>query len=115
MSDEVEQIEPADSEITEEWVRETDEPEVRMVGASYGDEGGWMVDVAAQEFYRQDPLGVELRLRIQRALIAVEGVTGVYEHDNETWDVTGAPSGEALTRAAARVVDDLADRLRAGE
>lgn len=114
MSDEVEQIEPDDDTISEEWLRETDEPEVRGVGASYGEEGGWIVDVWAQEFYRQDPLGVELRQRIENALRAVDGVTGVYEHDNESWDVTGAPSGEALTRAAARVVDDMADRLRQG-
>ena len=50
-----------------------------------------MVDVWAQEFYRQDPLGVELRQRIQDALRAVGGVTGVYEHYNESWDVTRHP------------------------
>ena len=108
----MEQIDPDDDTISEEWVRLTGEPEIRGVGAHYGDEGGWMVNVFAQEFYRQDPLGVELRQRIQHALLAVEGVTGVYEHDNETWDVTGTPSGEALTRAAASVVDEMADRLR---
>ena len=48
----------------------------------------------------------------QAALRAVEGVTDVYEHDNECWGVTGTPSGQALTRAAARVVDELADRMR---
>jgi len=36
----------------------------------------------------------------------------IYEHDKEQWDVAGAPSGEALTRAAASVVDELADRMR---
>ena len=112
MNDEVRRIEPDDEEIAEEWIRETDEPEIRGVGASYGDEGGWIVDVWAQEFYRQDPLGVELRQSIQAALRAVHGVTDVYEHDNESWDVTGTPSGEALTRAAAHVVDELADRMR---
>lgn len=112
MNDDVRRIEPADDEITEEWLRETDEPEIRNVGAHYADEGGWIVEVWAQEFFRQDPLGVELRQRIQAALRTVDGVTDVYEHDNESWDVTGAPSGEALTRAAARVVDELADRMR---
>lgn len=114
VSDEVRRIEPDDDEIAEEWLRETDEPEIRGVGASfcYGDEGGWFVDVWAQEFYRQDPLGVELRQRIQAALRAVAGVTDVHEHDNDSWAVTGNPSGEALTRAAARVVDELADRMR---
>ena len=112
MSDAVEQIEPEDDTISEEWLRETDEPEIRGVGAHYEDEGGWMVDVFVQEFFRQDPLGAELRQRIRQALLAVEGVTAVNEHDNESWDVDGNPSGEALTRAAAHVVDDMADRLR---
>ena len=112
MSDEVEQIEPADDSVSEEWLRETDEPEIRGVAAHYEDEGGWLVDVWAQEFYRQDPLGVELRQRIQAALRAVGGVTDVCEHDNESWEVTSSPSGEALTGAAARVVDDMAGRLR---
>jgi hypothetical protein len=114
MSEDVQQIESEDEEITEEWLRETDEPEIRGVGASYTDEGGWIVDVWAQEFFRQDPLGIELRQRVQTALLAVDGVTQVDEQDNESWDVTGTPSGEALTRAAASVVDDMADRLREG-
>src|SRR5258708_2025192 len=78
---------PHDEEITEEWLGETDEPEIRGVGAHYADEGGWVVEVWAQEFYRQDPLGVELRQRIQAALRAVDGVTDVYEHHNEGWGV----------------------------
>ena len=49
------------------------------------------------------------------ALAAVEGVTSVREWDNESWRVLGTPSGEALTRAAANVVDDLADRLRTSD
>jgi hypothetical protein len=114
MSDDVRQIDPEDSEIAEEWLRETDEPEIRGVGAHYTDEGGWIVDIWAQEFFRQDPLGVELRQRVQAALRTVDDVTGVDEHDNEGWHVTGDPSGEALTRAAARVVDDMAGRLREG-
>ena len=114
MRDEVEQIEPKDSEITEEWVRLTDEPDVRGVEAIHT-KGGWVVDIFAQEFYRPGALGVELRQRVREALLAVDGVTDVYEDDSAGWGVAGAPSGRALTRAAASVVDDLADRLRSGE
>jgi hypothetical protein len=114
VSDEVKHIEPEDSDITEEWVRLTDEPDVRGVGAIHT-EGGWVVDIFAQEFHQQGPQGVELRQRVREALLAVEGVTDVYEDDTEGWGVAGAPSGRALTRAVATVVDDLADRLRAGE
>jgi hypothetical protein len=37
----------------------------------------------------------------------------VWEDDREVWGVTGTVSGEALIRAAASVVDHLADRARA--
>lgn len=112
MTDYVLRIEPDDPEIAEEWLRETDESEIRGVGAHYADEGGWIVDIWAQESFRQGPLGTELRQRVRAALRGVDGVTSVEEHDNESWQVSGTPSGEALTQAAARVVDDMADRLR---
>lgn len=113
MSEEIRQVTPEDDELDEEWLRETGEPEIRNVGACKGDWiGGWQVYVWAQEFFRQDPLGLELRGRMQRALEAVDGVTNVAEHDTESWSVSGTPSGEALMRAAAGIVDDLADRMR---
>jgi hypothetical protein len=42
----------------------------------------------------------------------VPGLTSVAENDNETWHVTGSPSGEALVRAVASVLNDLAERMR---
>lgn len=102
-----------DSDCDEDWERLTDEPSVRGVGSSrWSDDGTWQVSIWAQEFFRGDPLGIKLRERVVSALESVEGVISVAEHDNESWDVYGTPSGEALTRAAANVVDDLADRLR---
>jgi hypothetical protein len=68
--------------------------------------------VAAQEFFRQDSLGLELRQRVRRAMELVPGLTSVAENDNETWHVTGSPSGEALVRAVASVLNDLAERMR---
>ena len=116
MSDEAGRVEPDDDEIDEEWIRWTGEPWLRGVDVCrVGKIGYWVVGIMAQEFWRgHQPLGAELRERVQSALRAVEGVTAVDEHDNETWDVTGVPSGEALIRAAGRVVDDMAGRLRPG-
>jgi hypothetical protein len=118
VSQEVRRIEPADPEITEEWVRETDDEGGILDVEAYtaAGTGGWMVVIGAQEFFpSDDELGVELRQRIQRALRAVPGVTGVEEAAaTDEWSVSGTPSGEGLTRAAAAVVDDLADRIRAG-
>ena len=54
-----------------------------------------------------------MRQRIGSALRGVDGVAEVAEEDREVWYVTGTPSGEALVRAAAQVVDDLAGRARA--
>jgi hypothetical protein len=113
VSDDVEQIEPGDPEFEEEWLRRTDEPEIRAVSANRWDAiGGWQVAVWVMEFVRSDPLETELRQRITSALQAVSGVTSAEEQDNEKWFVTGTPSGKALIEAAARVVDDLADRIR---
>lgn len=108
-------VQPEDDDVDELWSRATDEPDICGVEAERIDEiGGWLVGVPVQEFFRQDPLGVELRRHMVAALRAVDGVATVSDHDNESWFVTGTPSGEALTRAAAIVLDDLADRLREG-
>jgi hypothetical protein len=112
VSEDVQRIQPDDPEITETWLRETDEPDVRAVEASRIS-SGWQVGVWVMEFIRADPLETELRQRMATALRGVSGVTGAEEEDRETWLVTGTPSGRALAEAAAEVVDDLADRTRA--
>ena len=116
MIEEVHQV-PVDDDdsYTETWQRLADDPverAVRGVSVSRWDDGQWQVWIWAQEYFRQGPTGVELRQRIVNALAAVEGVTTVADWDAESWCVLGTPSGEALTRAAAHVIDDLADRLR---
>lgn len=114
MNDEIRLVPPDESDVDELWQRLTDEPEIRGIEAWADREfEGWCVEVSAQEFIRQEPLGAELRQRMQAALRAVEGVTEVDPHDNESWLVNGKPSGQELTKAAAEVVDGLADQLRA--
>ncbi|HEY3907702.1 MAG TPA: hypothetical protein VGM14_27620 [Streptosporangiaceae bacterium] len=115
MNDEIRLVPPDESDVDELWQRLTDEPDIRGIEAWADREfEGWCVEVSAQEFIRHDPLGTELRQRMQAALRSVEGVTEVDPHDNESWLVTGQPSGQQLARAAAEVVDELADQLRAG-
>jgi hypothetical protein len=95
----------------EAWERVTGEPDVHGVEADRIDfAGGWNVTVAVMEFVREDPLKSELRRRIATALRSVGGVDTTEEMDREVWFVTGTPSGDALVRAAAEVVDDLAGR-----
>ena len=115
MSDDVEQVQPADSEIQEEWLRRTDDPDIRAVSASRWDAiGGWQVHVSVMEFVRSEhPVEAELRERITTTLRAVSGVSSSREQDNETWFVTGAPSGRALVEAAMQVVDEFAERILA--
>ena len=115
MSEEVRQTTPPDEEMSEYWERLPGrENELRGVEAWTGEvlEGRWQVTIWAQEFFRRDPLGLELRQRLHRALSAVPGVTDAAEEDTETWIVLGSPSGEALCQAAANVLDELADRMR---
>lgn len=108
-------VEPQDEEIAEEWVRETDEPEVRGVSATRlraSSAWPWRVTIGAAEFIREDPLEKELREALRRGLGAVKGVTRVEEEDREVWIVAGNPNGEALAKAAADVVDKLQAKLR---
>ena len=98
------------------WERLTDDPDVRGVEAvKLGGvrEWTWQVGVFVAEFLRDDPLEDELRQGMDEALRAVPGVADVAEEDREVWIVDGDPSGEALARAAAAVVDRLAPRARA--
>jgi len=104
-----------DSEVAEEWVRETAEPDVRNVAASKWAGGGawpWRVEVWAAEFVRIEPLESLLRRRLREELIAVEGVHDVADEDREVWIVSGHPLGSDLVLAAARVVDALASEIR---
>lgn len=101
-----------DEELDEEWIRETDEPGVRNVGANKFPDYGWQVSIWAAEFVREDPLESTMRERLAARLVTVPGVTNVWEEDREIWHVDGSPNGEDLTRAAAEVIDDLADQIR---
>lgn len=115
MNDEIRLVPADESDVDELWQRLTDEPDIRGIETWADSEfEGWLVEVSAQESIRQDPLGTELRQRMLAALLAVDGVTEVDEHDSASWIVNGKPSGQELTQAAAGVVDELADRLRAG-
>lgn len=113
MADDVRRVPDDEVDGEEGWDRLADD-DVRGVEAiKVGDgEWPWQVIVAVAEFVRDDPLETELRERMASALRAVPGVTDVAEEDREVWIVDGEPSGEALVRAAARVVDDLASRAR---
>lgn len=112
MSDEIRQVLPTgDGEARE---RLTDDPDVRGVEVvRAGEAGGWQVTVWVMEFLREDPLETEVRRRMAAALRAVGGATSAGEQNREIWLVTVTPSGEALARAAAQVVDEIADQARA--
>ena len=99
----------------EGWERLTDEPEIRGVEATRHDDDDWpwSVVVWVMEFVREEPLESEIRHAMIVTLWAVPDVTAVAEEDREVWIVAGSPSGEALVRAAATVVDAFVARARA--
>lgn len=104
-----------DDELTEEWVRRTEEPDVRGIGATKWREPGpwpWQVTIWAAEHVREDPLEREMRDAIDAALRAVPGVEDVEEEDREVWVVAGDPAGEALVQAAAEAIDRLQAKIR---
>ena len=115
MTSEVGQILSHDFGGNQGWQRLTDEPDIRAVEVIRLNTDGpwqWQVVVSVMEFIREDPLEAELREAMAAALRAVPGVARVHEEDREVWVVDGSPSGEKLTHAAARVVDDFAARTR---
>jgi hypothetical protein len=91
------------------WVEATRVRAWELLGGGHSP-GGWNVTVAAMEFVREEPLEGELRRRIATALRSVEGVESADEMDREVWFVTGTPSGAAMVRAVAEVLDDLAEQ-----
>jgi len=105
-------------EITEGWQRlPGDENHLRGVevvsGPGLAEPFDWLVTIWPREYFRDDPLGQELQQRLESAMMAVPGITGAENASWETWYVTGTGSGEAVRRACAEVVDELADRMRA--
>jgi hypothetical protein len=119
VSDEIRRVPSAELDgaaSDEGWERSVTDPDLRGVSAyriTLDEQAYWSVGVAVAEFLREDPLESELRQQMAAALGAVPGVDVVAEEDRELWYVTGAPSGEALIRAAAQVVDHQADRAHA--
>jgi hypothetical protein len=120
MSNEVVRVDPAelDPEIAEGWVRlPGEENYLRGVEVASGDglnePFDWLATIWAREYFRDSPLGRELQQRLERAWLAIPGVTSAENASWETWYVTGQVSGETVCRAAANVVDELADRMRA--
>lgn len=114
MSEQVRQIAPPDEELTEYWQRYPEqESYLRGVEVYTGTRiEGWQVKIRAGEYFREDPMGVELEQHIGRALRAVPGVSEVKRIGWESWDVNGSPSGEALCQAVASVLDELIERMR---
>jgi hypothetical protein len=103
-------------ELNEQWERcLAVDSYLRGVVASTGEffEGMWQVDRSAGEYFREDMLGLKLREGFKSAPEAVPRVSSVLDLRWETWEVGGNPSGEELCRAAAAVVDEFADRMRA--
>jgi len=113
VADDVRRVPDDEVDGEEGWERLVDDDVLGVEAIKVRDgEWPWQVILAVAEFVRDDPLEIELRERMAAALRAVPGVTDVAEEDREVWIVNGRPSGEALVRAAARVVDELAPRLR---
>jgi len=115
MTPEVQHIPPDGFGGNERWQRLTDEPDIRGIEVIRSMTRGpwqWSVIVGVMEFIREDPLEAEIRQAMAAELRAARGVARVSEEDREIWVVDGSPSGEELTRAAAKVVDRFAERTR---
>ena len=79
----------------QEWVRHTDDDDIRGVCALQRHRDGrwsWQVDVWVAEFVRDEPLESELRLAIAAAIRSVNGVTEVAEETVRCGCYQGRPA-----------------------
>lgn len=109
------QVPDDDVDGLQEWVRETDDDDLRGVGALQMAAHGrwtWQVFVSVAEFLREEPLEGEMRAAVDHAIRSVPGVTEVAEEDREVWILSGDPSGEELVRSVGEAIDRLAPRAR---
>jgi hypothetical protein len=114
-ANEITKIEPDDDSMLEEWVYAIDDDALGIDVVRLESDGPWQwqVIVAALEFVREDPLESELRGAIEERLETVAGVDEVASEDREVYIIDGEPSGRDLTTAAAAVVTEFAERIRA--
>jgi hypothetical protein len=99
-----------------EWVRRTDDDDVRGVDVVHTEDEGrwtWQVFVNVAGFLREEPLESEMRAAVAAAISSVAGVTEAAEEDREVWILSGEPCGEELVRAVGDVVDRIGPRARA--
>ena len=109
----VEQVEPEDDELLEEWVRVTDEQHILGVCATRSDgKWPWRVSISVAEYIREEPLQSKLHKAITAALKRVPGVTKAMQEDREEWVVQGKVAGAALVVACSTALNRLADALR---
>ena len=111
---EVRRITPADSEISEEWVRVTTEEDILGIDATRSKRGlwKWNISIYAAEFVREDALANRLDKAVTSAIRSVLGVKLVAHEDREVWILQGDPKGDDLVRACAVAIDQLAPEIR---
>lgn len=109
----IQQVEPEDDEIREEWIRVTESDVLSVDATLTSGDWPWQVAIPAMEFIRVEPLESELVAAVSAALAAVPGVTGAHHEDREVWIVTGDSDGPSLVLAAGAVLDRFASRTQA--
>ena len=92
------------------WISD-DGDDVLGVQVNQEDPTHHSVFVNVMEFVTTEPTESRARAAIAASLRAVDGVELVAEEDRETWEVTGAASGDAIIRAVAAALAELSDDL----
>jgi len=108
----VQQVQPLDSAIHEEWLRVTKEQDLLGVGASKLDTSTWQVFINVAEFIRTEPLQSELFDAVTDALVQTDGVETAFQEDREVWIVKGEVSGESLIQSCAAALSRLEPKIR---
>ena len=109
----IEQFEPSDDEVIEEWNRKCEQHlrDIHGVNALKLKDNGdypWVIYFGAGEFIREEPFFTKMNDAIYEALTSLENVNEVHAEDREKYIVSGNPSGHELVKVVSEAIDNFA-------
>ncbi len=110
----VEECQPCDDEIAEEWSRNCEKhlSDIHGVYAAKWIEGQylWQVTFSAGEFIREEPFVNYLNEAVFDAISSTEGVSESHHEDTEKYIISGEVNGKLLVENVSKAIDNFATK-----
>lgn len=109
----IQQIEPQDYAVIEEWKRECESHLIGIFGVyaskiKNSNDFPWQVEFGAGEYIREEPFVSKMNDAIVKAIMSLEGVKEAHHEDTEKYIVSGELSGSELVKVVSVAIDDFA-------